>query len=353
MWRQVSGEHGETLVRVSGSSIKKENYLKQFQSTHKKSASAGLLFAGLLIAAPAFAQSAPSLGTASSFAALSGAGLTCTGSSVIGDVGSLLTVTGFPPPVPALCGLAGSVHAGDATARAAYDAVFVGANSVDSVLAAQQCDFNHPTVADQQLSGQTLASGVHCFPTTALLNGPAPLNLVGNGPWVLRLGTALTTGGTSSAPASVLVNGRASCGAGVFWQLGSAATIGTNTAFVGNILAGSAITFTGTNSSLVGRAFAKTAVTMTGTDISVSNCGTTPPSPPTCDKHDKREHGERDRHDKQDKNDKNDKKDKKDKKDCDDHDDDGHHGGDGHHGDDDHGHGENHPFGGSDHKKRD
>ncbi len=53
----------------------------------------------------------------------------------------------------------------------------------------------------------------------------------------------------------------------VFWQVGSQATIGTNTAFQGNILAGTAITFTGTGSSLVGRALAKAEVTMTGTAI--------------------------------------------------------------------------------------
>ena len=163
------------------------------------------------------------------------------------------------------------------------------------------CNFNHAHT--EQLSGQTLESGVHCFPSTALLNGPLPLNLVGNGPWIFRLGSALTTGATSPAMASVLVNGRGRCGAGVFWQVGTA-TIGANTAFVGNILATTAISFTGTNSSLVGRAFANTeAVTMTGTTILASSC---------CDKHDKREkHGKLDGHDKKD------KKDKQEKQDCD------------------------------------
>src|SRR2546427_169013 len=46
------------------------------------------------------------------------------------------------------------------------------------------------------------------------------------------------------------------------------APIGTGTGFKGNILAGSAITFTGANTSLVGRALAKTAVTMTDALIS-------------------------------------------------------------------------------------
>lgn len=330
--------------------------MKIFESMFRpdtKALTARLFAIAALVAgvSPAFAQSAPSLGTASSFAALSGAGLTCTGSGVVGDVGSLLSVTGFPPPSPALCSLIGTVHAADATAIAAHDAVF-GANGAYSALAAQACNFNH--AATEQLSGQTLASGVHCFPSTALLNGPLPLNLVGNGPWIFRLGSALTTGATSPAMASVLVDGQASCGAGVFWQVGTA-TIGANTAFVGNILATTAISFTGTNSSLVGRAFANTAaVTMTGTKILASSCGATPPPPHSCDKHDKREkHGKLDRHDRDDKHDKHDrhdKKDRQDKQDCDK--DDGDHDDDGHHGDEDKDRGDKNPFGGSHDKKR-
>jgi Ice-binding-like len=239
----------------------------------QKHFSASLIaLAALLSAAPMAAwaaATAPSLGSAASFAALSGAGLTCTGSAVVGDVGSLLTVTGFPPPTPALCTITGVVHAGDATVIAAHTDLF-GATGANSALAAQVCNFNH--AATEQLSGQTLASGVHCFPTDALLNGPAPLNLVGSGPWILRMGSTLTTGATSPAMATVLVNGQANCGTGVFWQIGSSATIGSNTAMVGDILAYASITFTGVNSTLVGGAFANTAaVTMTGT--SITTCG--------------------------------------------------------------------------------
>jgi hypothetical protein len=79
--------------------------------------------------------------------------------------------------------------------------------------------------------------------------------------------------------ASVLVNGQANCGSGVFWQIGSSATIGSNTAMVGDVLANQSITFTGVNTSLVGGAFANVAaVTMTGT--SITTCGGTLPPPP-------------------------------------------------------------------------
>lgn len=106
------------------------------------------------------------------------------------------------------------MHAADATAALAHDDIFGDVSGTTanaySALAAQTCDFNYADTF--QLGGQTLLSGVHCFPSDALLNGQ--LNLTGNGPWILRIGTALTTGATSPALASVLVNGKANCNGG-------------------------------------------------------------------------------------------------------------------------------------------
>ena len=47
----------------------------------------------------------------------------------------------------------------------------------------------------------------------------------------------------------------------VFWQVGSAATLGTGTGFIGNIVAYSSITMN-TGARLSGRALARAAVTM-------------------------------------------------------------------------------------------
>jgi hypothetical protein len=236
----------------------------------------------------AWAQTAPALGTATSFAVLGGAGVTCTTSSVAGNVGSLLTVTGFPPPTPALCTLVGSVHAADAAATTAFNDIFMVGHAYD-MLKAMTCQH---LLTGIPLGGLRLEPGVYCFGTTAsLTTGTLTLDGRGNSNavWVFQVGTAITTG-TASV---VMADGGQACN--VFWQLGTAATIGTGTAFLGNILAGSAITFTGVNSSLVGRALAKTAVTMTGTNISIGNCGGTPP--PSCDKD--REHKKNDKPDKQ------------------------------------------------------
>jgi hypothetical protein len=138
--------------------------------------------------------------------------------------------------------------------------------------------------AATELGGQTLQSGVHCFPTSATLNGT--LYLEGSGPWILRMGSTLVTGETS--PAFVLVNGVApDCNTlDLFWQVGTSATIGgVDTEFAGNILATASIGL-GPGASLDGRALALTAAVTLDGGNTVSVCGTggstPPPFPPGC-----------------------------------------------------------------------
>jgi len=222
---------------------------------------------------PSGAASGPSLGGASSFAVLGGTGVTCTGSAVTGNVGVSpgVSVTGFPP-TSTLCTVAGTIHVADATAALAYNN-FVTA--YDALLGMTCEPANNLT--GQDLGGMTLASGVYCFNTTAGLTGQ--LTLTGSGPWVFQIGTGLTTG-AGSGPASVVMAGGQACN--VFWQVGSQATIGTGTAFQGNILAGTAIVFSGTGTSLVGRALAKAEVTMTGTNVTLGTCGAAGGPQPGC-----------------------------------------------------------------------
>jgi Ice-binding-like len=200
----------------------------------------------------AFVFTAPSLGGAANFAVLGGAGVTCTASTVTGNVGSKLTVTQTPT-----CGIAGAISQGDATGVGAFNGFVTAFRALNAL----PCGTN---LTGQALGGKTLAPGVYCFPgtTAGLASGVLTLNGPTSGVWVFQIGTAITTG-----PAQVVMAGGASA-CNVYWVLGTAATIGTGTRFKGNILAGSAVSFTGANSSLVGRALAQTAVTMTGTTIS-------------------------------------------------------------------------------------
>jgi hypothetical protein len=236
-----------------------------------RSAAGILATAAVLAAAPlsAYAStSAPFLGGAAKFVVLGGAGVTCTKSSVgLGAVGSKLTVT-----KTTTCTIAGAIHAGDATAVAAFNAF----STAYTALKAKTCPpANHLT--GQALGGKTLAPGVYCFNSTAgLTNGILTLAGPSSGVWVIQVGTGLTTA-TSQV---VMASGGQACN--VYWALGTTGTIGTGSKFKGNILAGSAVTFSGTGSSLVGRALAKTAVTMTGSNLglpsnwSSSTCRRTP-----------------------------------------------------------------------------
>jgi hypothetical protein len=204
----------------------------------------------------AWAQSAPPLGSAQSFAVLGGSTVTNAGPTVIaGDLGVSpgTAVTGFPPG--SVTG--GTVRAGDATATAAQAA----AHTAYAALLAEPCGTNLTGKTLGTSPGAiTLSPGVYCFNSSAQLTGA--LTLSGNGVYVFKIGSTLTTASNSSV---VLADG-ATVGK-VFWQVTSSATLGTKTAFEGSILANISDTVT-TGASVTGRVFALTGgVTLSGNRI--------------------------------------------------------------------------------------
>lgn len=209
----------------------------------------------------AFAQVAPSLGTAGSFAVLGGQTVTNTGPTVLnGDLGVFpgTAITGFPPGT-----VTGATHAGDTVAQGAQADTTTAYNS----LASQACTttFGVPT----DLTGMTLVPGVYCFASSASLSGTVTLNAQGdpNAVFIFRTGSTLITGSNATV---ALINGAQSCN--VFWQVGSSATIGTGTNFVGNILAVTSITMT-TNATLAGRALAQNgSVTLDSNIVTPASC---------------------------------------------------------------------------------
>ena len=236
-----------------------------------------IALAALLSVGPiqgAWAATAPALNTASNFAVLGGAGVTCTDSTITGAAGSLLTVS-----PTATCTITGPIHAGDAAATAAYSDFLL---AYDELATANPCPTDAAHNLSGDLGGMTLSPGVYCISGTGLLTSKLTLNGPSNGVWVFKAATDFTPIGGSV----VMAGGGQACN--VYWQTGTAVSLDA-TQFLGNILAGSAVTFTGVGSSLVGRALAKTAVTMTG--ASVIGCDVlpvpgTPPGSSTCkDKH--------------------------------------------------------------------
>ncbi len=82
---------------------------------------------------------------------------------------------------------------------------------------------------------------MYFFATSAQLTGTLTLNTLDNPDalFVFQIGSTLTT--ASSAVVDVL-NPRSDTG--IFWQVGSSATLGTSTVFAGNILADQSVTRT-------------------------------------------------------------------------------------------------------------
>ena len=214
---------------------------------------------------------APGLGAATSFAVLGGSAVTNTGPSIVdGDLGVSpgTAISGFPPGI-----VNGAMHAADAVALQAQTDVTTAYNS----LAGQPCN---TVLTGQDLGGLTLVPGVYCFSSSAGLTGQLTLDAQGNSAavWIFQIGSTLTTASGSSV---LVINGGNVCN--VFWQVGSSATLGTGTTFVGNILALASITLaTGTNVS--GRALARTAaVTMDTNHVSNAACGqVVPPATATA-----------------------------------------------------------------------
>ena len=210
----------------------------------------------LSIGSLCWAQSAPPLGSAQTFAVLGASTVTNTDPTIItGDLGVSpgTALTGFPPGTMT----GGSIHAGDATAKAAQAA----AHTAYGALAAEPCGTNLTGKTLGTSPGAvTLSPGVYCFNSSAQLTGTLTLN--GNGVYVFKIGSTLTTASNSTV---VLANG-ATVG-NVFWQVTSSTTLGTNTVFVGSILALISDTVT-TGTNVTGRVFALTGtVTLSGNRI--------------------------------------------------------------------------------------
>ena len=231
-------------------------------------AGVGLVFA----AVPVAAQAAPvDLGTAGPFVALAGSTVTNTGPSVLnGDLGVApgTALTGFALPAV----VNGATHDNDAVAAQAQADLTTAYD-----VAAGQPVLPANDLTGTDLGNRTLKAGAYRYTSSAQLTGPLTLDAEGdpNAQFVFEIASTLTTASASSV---VLLNGASPCN--VFWQVGSSATLGSSTAFAGNVMALSSISL---NDAVTvrGRMLARNGqLSLINDVIDGSMCGTSS-SPPS------------------------------------------------------------------------
>lgn len=227
----------------------------------------GLLVGSLVIPGQAHAAEARvELGTAESFSVLAGSTVTNNGPSVLSasvGVSPGSALTGFPPGI-----VLGTTELANGVAGIAKADARTAFNDADGRAL--------PAAVPNDLVGLTLLAGLHASPGPMSLSGEVTLDGGGdpNAVFIFQSPSTLITGSASTV---TLTNGAQACN--VVWQVDSSATLGTDTAFAGTILAAESITLTN-GATLRGRAHALNgAVTLDTNALTSTSCATDPTSP--------------------------------------------------------------------------
>jgi hypothetical protein len=193
------------------------------------------------------------MGTADNFGVLAGSGITnvSAATKIQGDVGS--------SPTPSVTGITQSqvtgtlyLSADPATAQAQTDLT-----TAYNDAASAPCGTDLTGV---DLGGLTLVPGVYCFSSSAQLTGTLTLDAQGSrtSQWIFQIGSTLTTASNSKVmvtntggsqpgrqqpPPPMPLQCQRGCN--IYWQIGSSATIGTGSNFMGIMMALTSITLNG------------------------------------------------------------------------------------------------------------
>lgn len=234
----------------------------------------------LAMGQPASAGIVPAvpLATAGNYSVLAATTVTNTNPSVLGQSVGLspgTSIVGFPPGIVLA---PGTIEASSPVTLQAQNDLTTGyANA-----AGRSVEF---TQTNPDLVGQTLIPGVYAATAKAPLSLSGQLVLDGqsnpNAVFIFQTDSTLITATGSTI---VLINGASECN--IFWQVGSSATLGSGSVFIGNILALTSITV---ESAVVvhGRALARTgAVTLDNDTFTQPSCvpsvATSPPTTTTA-----------------------------------------------------------------------
>ena len=229
-----------------------------------------VLAAAALLVARAHAQTAPSLDDAASFVVLGHSGVGNSGTtSVTGNVGvsPSKNIEGLSDDMFVL----GDMRRNDALAKGARR----DSDAADADLANRPCTVVRETT---ELGGRTFRRGVHCFVATDVrLNGTVILDAEGDrdAVWIFRFAGALTTG----SGAQVLVVGNGYDG-NAFWRSEGRVTVGAGASFIGNIFAGTGITFEA-GARMSGRALTRSGAVVLNSNLLLLCCAPITVSPAT------------------------------------------------------------------------
>jgi len=204
---------------------------------------------------PECGQATVVLGSAAAFAVLAGSTVTNTGmTTVTGDLGVSpgSAVTGFPPGT-----VVGTIHAADPVAAWAMANLTTAYNDAAG---RTLC----PVSVAGNLGGLTLYPGLYKSTSgLEISSGDLTLDAQGNASavFIFQMASTLYT----AAGLHMILAGGAKA-SNVFWQVGSSATLGTNSTFIGTIMADQSISFT-TGATLDGRALARIGAVTLDTNI--------------------------------------------------------------------------------------
>jgi hypothetical protein len=232
---------------------------------------AGSVILGMLafsgVSAAVAAEPSVPLATAEGYSVLAGTTVTNTGSTVLSDnlgVSPGTAITGFPPGI-----VGGTVHAADGPALQAQSDLAIAYTDATN----RQISATLP----EQIAGTILEGGVYeswsgklALDGTVTFDGQNDPNSV----FIMKSASTLITGSASKV---AFINGAQACN--VFWQVGSSATLGTDSTFAGTVLARTSIT-ANNGATIEGRALALNgAVTLDNNVFIKPSCDVPIPTP--------------------------------------------------------------------------
>ena len=211
------------------------------------------------------------LNSTTRFGILSATGISSSGLSVINDMdigvspGLRASITGFPPATI----LNGAIYASNDLLPSGIPAMLLLAKQdlTAAYLFAQSASSPVSTALTGDQGGKTLTPGIYKSASSLLIqSGDLTLDARGdaNAVWIFQVASDLTTVGGAGGDINLIGGAQAK---NVFWQVGSSATLGSETSFKGILMALTSITMN-SGATTTGKMLAiNGAVVLTNTNI--------------------------------------------------------------------------------------